>query len=76
MSQKKKTCSKCPFHQLNWNAFKPDIFDHVKKKSKGRLHRCHVHGDVCNGYVKEADEREDRDVIVLLNPDRSIPEIY
>ena len=76
MKQKKNTCCKCPFHPLNWNQFKPDIFDHVKEKARGSLYRCHVVGDVCNGYVKEAQEREYRDVIVLLNDDESIPEIY
>jgi hypothetical protein len=65
MSQKKHTCKQCPFHVLNWNKFKPDIYEDVKAKSSGSLHRCHIIGDVCNGFVKEGMDREDRDVIVL-----------
>jgi len=66
-NQKKKMCPECPFHIKNWNKFKPDIYDHVKERARGLLHRCHIIGDNCNGYQQEAIEREDRDVMTLFD---------
>lgn len=46
-------CNECPFRLENVFKFKADIFDEIKETNRGRDHRCHIHGDLCIGFLEE-----------------------
>lgn len=60
---RKSTCEDCPFIVKNLLKFKSGIYDDVKEKNNKLPHKCHKIGDFCVGFKKEAEEREDQEVL-------------
>lgn len=56
-------CKDCPFKTENILKFKSSIYEDIKEKNRGAIHTCHKRGGVCEGFLQEAYERSDRDVL-------------
>jgi hypothetical protein len=51
-------CDKCPFQPNRILDFSSDIYEKIKEKNRGKLHRCHTgKNNICLGFLKEATER-------------------
>lgn len=53
---KRSKCKDCPFHINNILKYKDDIYNDIKEKNRGKLHKCHKIGDLCVGFIERAEE--------------------